>query len=116
VIALQSDRKAWSIVTAGLVVIILVAVLGQFFLWSGVDVWRQDALSFVLGSIVIVCSVVAAISGLRLVARGRIDLPGALQGRLAKRFVRRRLALIEPEEHRDLVRQVLDEQSRGASG
>jgi hypothetical protein len=99
--------EQWRIVATLWVVSALVGILGQFFIWQGIEWWTKSYLNVAFGVIVIIATIIATAMGLRIIPPGKIDLAAALHTTLVRKSLNRRLRDMEHEGDRERVRKLL---------
>jgi hypothetical protein len=102
-----SQDKQWRKVAAIWIILALIGVLGQFFIWQGVDWWLKSYSNMVFGALVVFATVVATGMGLRVIPPGKIDLAGGLHTILVRKSLNSRLRDMEHDGDRERVRKVL---------
>lgn len=105
----NSQHKQWKVIAIIWLASAFIGVLGQFFIWQGVDWWIKSYLNMIFGAFVVVTTVIATGMGLRVIPPGKIDLASGFHTILVRKSLNSRLRDMEHEGDRERVRKVLQD-------
>lgn len=108
IIAYKSQRRQWISMSLIWIGCAFVGVMGQFFIWQGLDWWTKSYWNIFLGVIVVIATIIATSMGLRIIPPGKIDLAGSLHLYLVKRNIKSRLRDMEHDGDRARVKDILE--------
>ncbi|MCW2405134.1 hypothetical protein M2336_001763 [Sphingobium sp. B1D7B] len=104
----KATNRARHYVLAMTVICTAISLGGQFFIWQGSAWWYHSATNFLAGSVVIVCSGLAAALGMHLIPPGHLDLADNLQNKIRRRSALMRLKHVHPVPDRNRVHERLE--------
>jgi hypothetical protein len=80
----DARSQSWMFVGSLWVALALYGVLGQFFIWNGLEWWEASDGHKILGGTVIISTLMAAMFSLRFIPPGHVDLIGSIHNVSAK--------------------------------